>query len=224
MMRKFTKLCLVLTLVVASMAVTMAQSKGEFGYGVKIGTNLCNYAGNDNSSKFGVSAGLFADYAILDKLSVSVETLFAQQVAKVEETLGTSEDEVVADFSLNLCYIQVPLLVQYKVYKNFGIKTGFQAGFLINEKSVKRVGRQTLRQDLENSPYYDLNPNTLDLSIPIALTYSLKSWLIVECRYNLGLSSITDNDNMAVDANDSRFPDFESFKNRSIALSVGFRF
>ncbi|MFR9650984.1 MAG: porin family protein [Rikenellaceae bacterium] len=206
-MKRLTKFSLVLMLLVASVAVTKAQSKGEFGYGLKIGAVYSNFANSDYSGRYGWTAGAFGEYALTDKMGFSVELLYSEQGGRIEEGLSINADsDPYYTREHKLSYIQVPVMYRFNIWKGLNLKAGVQTGYLVKEKEIYKRYDKEERPDIEDSPYA-----TIDLSIPLAVSYSVSSRIAFEYRYNLGIRTINDGCN-------------PEYKNRWMNLSMFFKF
>src|ERR1700754_1201103 len=92
---------LFLVLVCAS-SVIAAGAQVKFG--VKLGANLANVSDLEGTkSKFGINGGLQASLHLNEMFSVNPEAVYSSQGVKAEE----------GDGSINLNYINVPVLLQY---------------------------------------------------------------------------------------------------------------
>lgn len=189
-----------------------AQSESKFGYGFKMGANFCNLA-EDTKLRASFAVGLFGDYKITDKWSVSLETIYSEQGGQTEMIPASDGKGAALRVHTGLHYINVPLFVEYEVIDRLVIKTGFQYGFLVramrHERNKTRTTRETIDRDVTDYESYDL-------AIPFALTYSFNSGIFVEARYTHGLVDVT------VDSNTLwNEPDY---KNRTIMIGAGFKF
>src|SRR5687767_5039192 len=97
---------------------TCEYSVGQIRYGIKAGVNLSdvvinNYINPDAESDFdfkvGIHGGVFARADLNDKLGSSVELLYSNKGVK-------------AISRINLHYINLPLLVLYKVSDRFTLE------------------------------------------------------------------------------------------------------
>lgn len=104
---------------------------GQAEFGLKGGLNLSdivmtNYVNPDVESdlglKLGVHAGAFVNRAIDERLGLAAELLYSNKGVK-----GFS--------NINLHYITLPLLVQYKLTENIRAEIGAEPGYLFSAKS-----------------------------------------------------------------------------------------
>ncbi len=98
-------------------------------FGAKAGLNLATVTGNDyNNASLHPSfhIGAFANFLIDDNFTVQPELLYSGKGVK-DGTVG----------KVNLGYINVPVLLQYKTPSGFFLETGPEIGFLVSAKREK---------------------------------------------------------------------------------------
>ncbi|MEA5401377.1 porin family protein [Arcicella sp. DC2W] len=169
--------------IVAILLVASLSKAQNLSFGPSAGVNFSNLSSNSNTStKTGLATGVFLNYSSKEWFGVGVQVLYSELGAKLKNT----------DNSINLNYIQVPVLFTY--YFNGGNKVGSfrpklfagpHVDFLLNAKD----------KDGNN-----LNPNgqfysSSDLGVTFGggFNYALaeKIWLNVDARYGLGLTDAT---------------------------------
>ena len=161
-------------------ATFFTASQAQVKFGVKAGLNLATLAGDDAddaNSKIGVNVGGFAEIPVAETFAVKPELVFSTQGAKAE-TAGQ-------DFKLNLSYINIPILGKYNTSSGFFAETGPQIGFLVAAKA-KGGGESVDVKDAYKST---------DFAWAFGLGYEMaESGFGINLRYNLGLSTIDDDD------------------------------
>ncbi|MDR6565003.1 MULTISPECIES: porin family protein [unclassified Arcicella] len=177
-MNKKTGLFIVAILLVASLSKAQNLS-----FGPMAGVNFSNLSSNDNTStKTGLAAGAFFNYSSKNWFGVGVQVLYNELGAKVKNV----------DNSINLNYLQVPVLFTYyfageNTAGSFRPKlfVGPHVNFLLNAKDKNGI---------------DLNPNgqnfsSTDFGVTVGggFNYALADqiWLNVDARYGLGLTDAT---------------------------------
>ena len=81
-------------------------------------------------------------------------------------------------------YINIPILANFYVAKNFAIKFGIQPAFNVNAKGKEEAYGISVE--------YDINGiKSFDFSIPVGVSYEFKN-LQLDARYNWGLTKIAD--------------------------------
>lgn len=145
--------------------------------GIKGGLNISNITVNGNTdwgSKLGGHAGLLAHIHLVPSLALQPELVFSNQGAKYTITDG--------EHTLNLNYINLPVLLQYMFNNGFRIQTGPQLGFLAGVKDKVN--------DTETNFFTTEDFETVDVSWAAGLGYLSQTGLGVDARYNFGLNNI----------------------------------
>jgi hypothetical protein len=170
---------------VASVSAQDAASGAKFG--IKAGANFSNINyktdGEDESldTKVGFHVGGFVNVPLGSTFAFQPEVVFSQEGAK-QEFMGE-------DVKLNLSYINVPLLLQYRA-SGFIAETGPQLGFLIGAKAKADDEDEDVKDQFES----------FNFGWGVGVGYQLASGFGFGARYNFGLSNIAkegDDDNKA---------------------------
>lgn len=198
-----------LMIVLASTSLfALAQSNvGDWSLMPKLGLNLATMT-NDDDTKFRPAfvAGAEVEYVATSQFLVSFGALYSQQGCE-----GKADGY---DATIKLDYINVPLLAHYRVIDKFAIKAGLQLGFLINDKikaSGNGVSAEVGLEDTFKAAGIDVKVNSIDLSIPIGLSYEFKN-IQIEGRYNWGMTKILSGGGI------------DPTKNSVIQFTVGYKF
>jgi len=165
--------------------------------GVKLGANFQQISGSgwENTYKPGILGGLFVGLQ-KGKVGVQVEGL----IKSVQFALSTPVNGKIPD-PVKGVYLDVPVMFEYKIIPRIWAQIGPQYSMLL---SAKESGN-----DVKNS----FNPG--DFSGVLGLQALLPVHLTVGVRYILGFTDI----------NKESFPGASgAWKNRTVQLSVGFRF
>jgi hypothetical protein len=114
---------------------------------------------------------------------------------------GTKYDVLDNDVKLNLNYINLSLMAKYEVAEGFSLVAGPQIGFLMSAKVTN------------GDDSFDVKDNfkSIDFGLGLGAEYELENGLFFDARFNLGLSSISDDDNV-------------STKNSVIQIGLGYSF
>lgn len=161
-------------LVVALISVSaFAQSEEEtFFVTPKVGFNIASITDVDNADpKFGLVVGAEAGYQMTEKLAFTGGLLYSMQGAKA--------DAITGDVSCKYNYLNVPVLINYYVWKSLAIKAGFEVGFNLSAKD----------DDLDVKD----NMKGTVFAIPVGASYEFNNF-VVDARYNIGASKIFDTD------------------------------
>ena len=172
---KYYLLALLLSVLISSAATAQHQHPN---IGIKGGLNLYNIDGNGKSDlKTGLHLGLLSHIHLAKDFAFQPEILYSAQ--------GTKNGG--SDNSLNLDYINIPLLFQYMFDNGFRIQAGPQVGFLVNAKT--KSGNTTVNV---KDGY-----NSLDLGLSIGGSYVfVDTGFGLDARYNHGLSNIYDSNTL----------------------------
>ena len=184
------KILLTLMAACAAFSFASAQETG-FGFGVKAGVNISNQALDDAAKyKAGFTGGVFVDYRTCNWFAVSADVLYSRQGSKIKDS----------DVKLRTDYLNIPVLANFYLTRGMALKAGVQPSFLLAAKAKEgdiKVGVKEMYK-------------TFDLSIPVGLSYDFKFGLILDARYNIGVT------NLAKDAGCTR--------NSVFAVTAGWRF
>ena len=148
---------------------TFAQT---FSFGPKAGVNVSNYSGGDINSdaKLGYHLGGLLNFGFGEIFSIQPEVLFSTQGAKVENA-GSKKD-----YKIN--YLNVPIMLKFRIASGFYIEAGPQAGLMLSES----IPDQTINNFAKN----------LDLSAGAGLGYQSDAGIGIGLRYMAGLSKVGD--------------------------------
>lgn len=175
------------------MASVPAFSQAQVALGVKGGLNFANVDASSASGTYDNRTGYhFGAFGLikLSKIGIQPEILFSQQ--------GTTVDVNTQDFDANFTYINVPILVKLYTIAGINIQAGPQFGFL----SRAEFDDDDVKKSLKDS----------DFSVAMGLGWDLPFGLTVDARYNLGITDISEDDQIA-----------SSIKNQVWQVSVGYK-
>lgn len=219
-----------------SLALILSVNAQKFG--TKIGVNM---SGVNSSTQLediqtaalenGLQGGFVFEFAP-KKLGIRIEALYTQKGYNIstETTLIDGTTDAVTDFSLSLDYIEVPVLLKYKLGPAY-ITAGPYFGYAISGEELTSitVDGVKLAEELyagenvipSNDVYEigEFNGDNItytrtDFGLNIGVGLKLLKFF-GEARYGVGLSNIQDYENMPVD-------DFT--KNYTVSFSIGMFF
>ncbi len=182
-------------LCVTALAILLGglMASAQTNFGIKAGYNSSSVQisdGADFDSKSGFHVGALAHIHVSEHFAVQPEVMFSTQGGKIAD-----------DNTLNLNYINVPLLLQYMVNDGFRLQTGPQVGFLVSAE--REIGN--IEIDVDDTY------NSVDFSWVFGAGYLTSMGLGFDVRYNLGLNNISDDS------------DFEA-KNRVFQIGLFYQF
>lgn len=239
MKKMFLAACM-LTLSAASMAQQPAV--GTVSIIPRIGVSLANLPGDDiyvtsgmgdgftspfkARYKAGFIGGADIDYQFMPNLSASLGVYYAQQGCRygnnsmeTDASGNTVKGYGYSDWTTQLHYINVPLMLNGYIGPGLAIKAGVQLGFAVSGKTkytemgyeVDKAGnfKYGEPEDVE----FNLNKNLskVNLSIPVGVSYEFSN-VIIDARYNIGLTRY------------QKIDTSKSPKNSVFAFTAGYRF
>ncbi|NBW27503.1 MAG: porin family protein [Flavobacteriaceae bacterium] len=177
----------ILLTAVAVFAFSFANAQ-DTKYGVKGGLNMSNNSSEGSKSITSFHLGVFAQFKMNDKFAIQPELLYSGQGASTD--LGT----------VNLNYLNIPVMAKYNVADAFSIEAGPQIGFLMSAK----FGSLDFKDQC----------NSTDFGFNLGAGYDLNETMSLGLRYTMGLSNVEKD--VAGQSNNS--------KNSNIQLSFGYKF
>lgn len=150
-------------------ATATAQETG-FGFGAKAGINISNLTKDLNAdAKVGFTGGVFADYRFSNLFALSADVLYSRQGAK------DGDDKLTTD-NLN-----IPILANFYLVKGLAVKAGVQPGFLLAANEKTDGTKTDVKDDMK----------TFDFSVPVGLSYTFGCGLMIDARYNIGVTDVS---------------------------------
>ena len=159
----------------------------------KVGLNIAN-TDSEADVRIGLVAGAEFEYQITDIFSLSAGALYSMQGCKDKESGVTN--------TLQLDYINIPVLANVYVSKGLAVKLGLQPGFNVSSKVSAKSGGNSVSLDASDGV------KSFDLALPIGLSYQFNDF-VIDGRYNFGLSKVFDGD---------------SSKNSVFQITLGYKF
>jgi len=172
------KLALVL---LAGFSFATAANAQSIQFGVKAGANFANVSGDgtqgvSTSTLVGFNGGVFLGLGFTDNLSLQPELVYSGQGFKETEsgTTGTQTEN----------YINVPVLLKYKLPIGLYFQTGPQVGFLMSAKA-KASG-----YSVDDKASF----KSVDFAWAVGAGFQIPATQLgIDLRYNIGLANIVDN-------------------------------
>lgn len=165
-----------------------AQDAPKFGLKGGLNVSTLSYSNNaDADWRTGFNLGGLAHIHVTPAFSLQPEVYYSSQGAKIANPFGSGE------MNLNLSYINVPVLLQYNFANGFRLQGGPQIGFL--------TGVSDKVNDAELNRLNSSNFKSVDVSLPLGLSYLGYSGLGVDTRFNIGLTNINKADNPTIKNN-----------------------
>lgn len=152
---------------IAIMAFGFANAQ-KARFGVKGGLNITTINGlDDANSLIGFQLGGFAEIKVWKKLFIQPELVYSAQGAKFDRYYDDPA------FTVNLDYINVPVLAKYYITKQFTVEAGPQLGFLVSSKNIS-------------------NEKSVDVGFNFGAGYNFTDNFSAGIRYTVGLTNVYD--------------------------------
>lgn len=182
---------ILLSVLAGCMLAITSTSAQEVNWGAKAGMNIGTVGGDNEgtSARVGYLVGLTGEYMLSDLSSTSFELVYSSQGCKS------------GDYGVDLSYINIPIMYNYYVSEKFAIKAGVQPGFLVSAK---------LRYDGDSADIKD-GLKTFGLAIPVGFSYNLTESLVLDARYAIGCTNVSDYDS-------------ETMRSNAFELTLGVKF
>jgi hypothetical protein len=181
-------------------ALAVAGANAQSGFGIRGGANFFNFGGsdvseNDYTNRVGFHAGVYASLLGAGPIAIEPGVFYSVK--------GTQNDDAI-DSRAVLDYIDVPVLVRFKVGEGFNLFAGPQVSFLTKSKFEGNFGDSTV----------SLETNTIkntDAGLVFGLGYNLPAGLNIQGSYDYGMTPIFKDSNADV-------------YNRGFKVSLGYTF
>jgi hypothetical protein len=192
----------ILILIVSTLMISQsATAQKLFSVGVKTGLTMSTLAVDDDAS-YGYTPGFqVGGYALVKLASITIQAdaLYSRQGSTIE----AGGEKMKAAVS----YFNVPITMKYSVIPSLNLQIGPQIGFL---SCVKSDYHPVTHEPFKEQHYTNAYKGT-DFGVNVGVGWNAPMGLMVEARYYLGLSDISDYDGVG------------ETKNRVIQLTVGYK-
>ena len=200
------KVMLVMAVLTASLTAMAQHEEGDFLVQPKVGLNIATLSDADKTIG-DLNFGIEAELMLTDYFSLSAGAAVSNQGGKYDDSLYGS-------YTVDLDYVNVPVMANFYVLPGLSLKAGIQPSFRMKAK-VKTDGSSydmdqfyALLAGAGTGLEDDFKVKKFDLSIPVGIAYEYRN-VVLEARYNWGVTKIMDND---------------SFYNRVFQLTLGYKF
>ena len=170
---------LIVALLLAWSDVPAQDDVGRFVPKLQVG-GFGSQVGGDGLSgfdKFNFGAGIGVSTALNESFHIEMELNFVQKGSKKR----TDPDNYGEDqYKMDLWYLQIPILLEYRYNDKFGGAIGPAFGALVSSKETDFFG------EIQDQPEF----NTLDFSLVIGGRYYLSNRFMAELRLDQSLAPI----------------------------------
>jgi len=180
----------------------------QIKFGVKGGINVSN-ARYSQSMDYRVAPlfGCLAEFQINENVNFQSELVYSMEGATdtfYESFYGFSGN---IEKTLKFTYLNLPLLLRYKLGKGFKLFGGAQIGFLLDAEEIDKVVGSSYdpwTQNLKDKM------KSLNMSLCFGSSWETKSGIGIDARYNAGLTNTSKEDTELI-TNGFQFSLFQKF-------------
>jgi len=194
-----------------------AQDFPGTAFGVKGGLNLTNFAKNDNITdekiRAGFNAGIYGRFKLTDGFSLQPEVIYSTQGNKQTYSTNFIGNSPSSTATIDLGYVQVPILAVVNIVPNFNIHAGPYAGFLVKNKYTSDNNNGNSSSNDINSDYF----NKVDFGLVGGIGIDITK-VHIGARYLYGLQNVGADKDFGIFGTHNLFPQ----KNNGIQLYVAF--
>lgn len=163
----------------------------RFSFGVSGGVNFSNLIQSDGGTQNPITGFHFmgfGEFRFNDKFSIQPGVAYSRQGAETDE-IYVPEFDTTTKFKMTLDYVNVPILMKYRIVKGFGVEAGPQIGFLTTAKAKDIVvNGEASDIDVDIKDMF----KSMDFAFDVGAFYEFDQGFLVGGRYNLGLSDIAE--------------------------------
>lgn len=199
-------------------SITVMAQNQKVKIGVKAGLNISSLAFDENqmnsTSRTGFTAGVMVEIPLAKNFSLQPELLYSQQGGK---TSFFDSDVTNSNYkgTLELNYLNIPLMLKYYVVKGLSVQAGPQIGILLkanNKYEDNFLGY--VNHESFNLKDYSAG---IDTSVNFGLGYQFKDKFYTDLRYNISYSNVFKD-------GDANYFINQDMKNRVFQISLGYFF
>lgn len=187
-----------------------ANKSSSANFGIKAGLNVSEQRFKldiadspfnlETSSTTSFHVGVFGEFMFSDNFGLNAEILYSREGSKI----GLDLDIDSFEFKQGLDYLNIPVLLKYKVAQNkLALMAGPQFSFLLDD---------SIDLDANDGELLDPAYKSFDLGLVLGLEYEVVSRFLVGARYNLGLTDIAEDSEAG-----------SSIKNSTLQIYLGYK-
>lgn len=216
---------MIAAMMVAALNVSAQYEPGTFSVQPRVGVtasqftnmpaiSMSNGGGKlDSQPTAGFIAGADAEYQLNNWLSLSAGLNLAMQGSGWEDYKDSYGK--LKDIKIETTVLNIPVTANFYVWKGLAVRSGVQFGFLTAAKykaeySTSVSGTNT-NTKIDEDCKDDLEK--FDISIPVGLSYEFNNHLVIDMRYNIGLTKV----------NKDSMTGYKDSKNGVLTLTVGYK-
>lgn len=193
---------------------TRTTSSSDVRFGIKGGMNVSSLSDDgsleDQGSKIGFNAGVFATIPVAESFSIQPEVIYTQYGDKYDYRAPISNDRI--SYARHLDYVAVPLMFQYNFIPNLYVEAGPEFGFLVSAKN--KLKNESNNDPLNTTGDYKDQLNTFNLGIGLGAGYYFTDNIGITARYTAGVTDVAKDRPNGSDA----------IRNNNFAVGLAFKF
>ena len=152
-------------LLLSTVLFSTAQNEDYFEWGIKAGMNISEITEYEGVPLLGVNVGIYDEFALSERIVLRSEIIFSTQGEAKKDNLPT----------INLQYINFPVLAKYYFTKKISVEAGIEMDYLLNAKNIILEHKKSKR---------------FELSAAVGGNYRLTKKIELGLRYHFGLTKI----------------------------------
>ncbi len=152
-------------MLVSSQVFAQVEAKQNV-FGIMAGVSSSSISQYNGSRLTGFTGGLYWDWKFSDKYSLQSNFLYSQR--------GEERNENVSEIELG--YLNMPIMIKYKVNEKLSVATGIFADILLVAE-----GENLDKEELKNDDY----------GVPVAVGYQITNNIQLGAAYNAGFRNIS---------------------------------
>lgn len=191
--------------------VTSQQASAQSRVGVKGGLNVSNLFVDDvddENARIGFHIGLFGQIFSSETFAIQPELLYSTKGSKVDYSSASFDQTV----QYNLNYIDLPVLLVFKIGKQVELHAGGYASYLLNVNATYEGDLANGTDEIDKD-----NLKSYDYGLSAGLGFNFGSGFQIGTRYNYGLVKIADSDGAKALIGDARNSNGQIF----VAFNLG---
>lgn len=171
-----------------------------------------------SSPAVGAIVGAEFEYQATNWLGITAEASYSMQGSGWEDTdfkLSDGSKIEMRDAKIDTGYVNVPLTANFYLCKGLALKSGVQFGFMTNAKIKVTLSQSSGGSSQKTEFDEDMKDECekFDISIPVGLSYEFNNHLVLDARYNIGLTKV----------NKDSSPGEDDTKNGVFQLTIGYK-
>lgn len=175
----------------------------------------------DTQPAVGFIVGADMEYQLSPLVSLSAGLNWAQAGSGWEDWNRKVNDVTIElkDTKAETSYLNIPITANFYVWKGLALRTGVQMGFLTSAKEKMTVTASGSQGGVNVNSTTDVDEsfkdecNKFDLSIPVGVSYEFNNHLVLDARYNIGVTKV----------NKESAPGEKDSRNGVFSLTIGYK-